>query len=160
MIRRLGGFLASCALAASSLTAADIGPGVPATDTHGDVEQVLLELEQEWVAAENHHDAATLRRILDDQFVNTFGTGELLDKEAFIAAVTSGELDPSLSQTLSDRTTVIAGDTAIVVGTDTVRRTREGKTVTTVFRYTVTYIRRQGRWTALAEHMVRVPPAE
>jgi hypothetical protein len=32
--------------------------------------------------------------------------------------------------------------------------------VTNVYRITVTYIRRNGRWLALAEHMVKVPPAK
>lgn len=119
-------------------------------------ERQLTALEQQWVKAETSHDATALRRILDDKFVCAFGAGELLDKDTFIKAVANGEPDPSVSQALSGRTTRIDGDTAVVVGTDTVRRIKEGKVLTSVYCYTTTYIKRRGRWVAFAEHLVKV----
>ena len=119
-------------------------------------EQQLLALEQEWVKAESNHDAATLERILDDQFLCRFGTAQPLGKKAFIAAVTDGPLDPTLSQTLSDQVIIINGDTAIVMETDTIRRTKDGQPMESVHRFTTTYIRRHGRWRALAEQSARV----
>ena len=50
-------------------------------------------------------------------------------------------------------------DTAVVVGTDTARGTDKGEAYRIVYRYTVTYIWRNGRWHALAEQIVRVPIA-
>ena len=44
--------------------------------------------------------------------------------------------------------------------TDTVRRTKDGQLVERNYRVTTTYIRRQSRWFALAEHMVRVTPGK
>jgi hypothetical protein len=41
-----------------------------------DAKQQVLDLGKEWVAAENKHDATTLRRILDDKFVASFGAKE------------------------------------------------------------------------------------
>jgi ketosteroid isomerase-like protein len=119
--------------------------------------QQVLDLEQEWVAAEHNHDAAALRRILDDKFVASFGAGKPYDKEAFIKEIVSGDVDPAESQALTDRTVIIDHDTAVVVGTDTLRGTRNGAPDTAVYRYTVTYIRRNGQWLALAEHLVEVP---
>ncbi len=46
----------------------------------------------------------------------------------------------------------------MVVGTDTLHGTKDGAPHTEVARYTATYIYRHGRWLALAEHMVFVPP--
>ena len=43
--------------------------------------QQVLNLEREWVNAEIKHDAATLRRILDDKFVASFGPSRSYDKE-------------------------------------------------------------------------------
>ena len=149
MIRLLIGFVASVALMLSSFGAEVPDPAV---------EQQLRDVEQAWIKAENNHDAAALRPILDERFISTFDADEPLDKEGFIKYVTKGAPNPSLSQTLSNLTIRVAGDTAIVVGTDTVTRTREGKVLTNVLRYTVTYIRRDGRWRALAEHLVSVPP--
>jgi steroid delta-isomerase-like uncharacterized protein len=122
--------------------------------------QQVLDLEQEWVAAEAKHDATTLRRILDDRFVASFGAEKPYDKEAFIKAIVSGDVDATESQTLTDRTVIIDHDTAVIVGTDTVRGTKTGAPYVLVARYTVTYIHRDGHWVALAEHLVEVPQAK
>jgi len=119
-----------------------------------DAKQQVLDLGKEWVAAEVKHDATTLRRILDDKFVASFGAEKPYDKEAFIKLIVKGDVDPTESQILTDETVVIDHDTAVVVGTDTVRGTDKGVAYTVVYRYTVTYIRRHGEWVALAEHLV------
>jgi len=125
-----------------------------------DAKQQVLNLGKEWVAAELKHDATTLRRILGDQFVASFGAEKPYDKEAFLKLICSGDVDPTGSQTLTDETVVVDGDTAVVVGTDTVRGTENGSTYAVVYRYTVTYIHRNGQWVALAEHLVEVPKAK
>jgi hypothetical protein len=117
-------------------------------------EQALLKLEREWVDAEARHDVVALQAILDDKFVATFGAGKLLDKNAFIQQVTAGAIDPTQSQELSGQTIVLAGDTAVVVETDTIRSMKDGQSSESVYRFTVTYIRRNGHWVALAEHGV------
>jgi acyl-CoA thioesterase I len=122
-----------------------------------DPKQEVLALGQQWVAAENKHDTTTLERILDDKFIASFGTGKPYDKQAFIKLVTSDEVDPTESQTLTDETVLIDGDTAVVVGTDTDRGTEQGVAYTTSYRYTATYIHRHGEWAALAEHLVAAP---
>ena len=53
---------------------------------------------------------------------------------------------------------LVAGDTAVVVETDTERKVRDGKPSAAVYRFTVTYIRRGGHWVALAEHGVAANP--
>ena len=122
-----------------------------------DARQQVLDLGKQWVIAENRHDATTLRRILDDKFIATFGTKRVHDKEAFIKEILAGDIDPTQTQTLMDETVLIDRDTAVVVGTDTVRGTENGTAYTEVLRYTVTYVYRNGRWVALAEHLVKVP---
>ena len=121
-------------------------------------EQALLRLEHEWVEAEARHDSVALQAILDDRFVSTFGAGKPLDKNAFIKEVTAGAVDPTESQELSDHTIIVAGDTAVVVETDTLRSATNGQPSTTVYRFTVTYIKRGGHWFALAEHGVAAKP--
>jgi steroid delta-isomerase-like uncharacterized protein len=122
--------------------------------------QQVLDLGKEWAAAEDKHDASTLRRILDDKFVASFGAKKPYDKEAFIKQIVSGDVDPTQSQTLTDETVTIDHDTAVVVGTDTVRGTEKGAAYTMVARYAVTYMRRHGQWVALAEHLVEMPQAK
>jgi Domain of unknown function (DUF4440) len=60
----------------------------------------------------------------------------------------------------ADETVIVDHDTAVVVGTDTVRGKEKGTAYTVVYRYTVTYVRRNGQWLALAEHIVEVPQAK
>lgn len=133
-------------------------PAMAWNQTTADAKQQILDLEQVWVMAEHNHDAATLRRILDDKFVASFGGEKPLDKEAFIKVIVSGETDPTESQTLTDRQVILDGDTAVVVGVDTESGTKKGKAYTAVYRYTATYIRRHGQWVALAEHLAEAPP--
>jgi steroid delta-isomerase-like uncharacterized protein len=132
----------------------------PAEDDLAGAKQQVLDLENEWVAAEHNHDAATLRHLLDDKFLASFGAEKPLDKEAFIKEIISEDVDPTESQTLTDRSAIIDQETAVVVGIDTERGTRKGAAYTEVYRYTVTYIRRNGQWRALAEHLVEVPQAK
>jgi hypothetical protein len=43
------------------------------------------------------------------------------------------------------------------VGTDTVHGTEKGEAYSVTYRCTVTYLYRDGRWIALAEHLMKVP---
>jgi ketosteroid isomerase-like protein len=142
------------------LRAAD-APATPVDVSQAKARQEVLRLEGEWATAEDKHDEATLRRILAEKFVMTFGTKKPpYDKEGFIKAELAGDVDPTQSQTLSDQMVIVDGDTAVVIATDTESGTKKGVAYTAVARYTVTYMRRNGRWVALAEHLVVVPPAK
>lgn len=148
-----------CAWGATSTTLSaepQRAAGVPSSDAR----QQVLDLEKEWVAAEVRHDAATLDRILDAKFVATFGSKKPYDKAGFIKLITDGDADPTESQTLSEESAIVDRDTAVVVGIDTLRGTDKGAAFTVIYRYTVTYVHRNGRWLALAEHLVQVPQAK
>lgn len=145
-----------CGIAASCLASSATNKTV----SDADAKRQVLDLGKEWVAAEVKHDAATLRRILDDKFVASFGVKKPYDKEGIIKAIVSDDVDPTESQTLTDETVIIDNDTAVVVGMDTVRGTDKGTKYTVVYRYTVTYIRRHEQWLALAEHLVEVPQSK
>jgi ketosteroid isomerase-like protein len=114
-------------------------------------EDQILALNREWGDAEVRHDEAILQRILDDRFVCTWHSGKTVDKAGFIVAVLRGSF---ISQTLSDEITFIHGDTAVSVGTDTVKGfAPDGAEETNVLRFTATFIKRDGQWRAVAEHI-------
>lgn len=157
MIRKLGLGLTLGCWAVTAVAQPEAAPTSPDTEATRQV----MDLEQVWADAENRHDAATLRSILDDKFVFTIGgDSKLYDKEAFIAGNVRGVPDRTRTQTLTDRTVIIKGDTAVSMGTDTERGTRLGNPFTEVARYTVTYVRRGNRWIAVAEHMDAMPAAK
>ena len=151
----LPGLVAACALASSLSLAGE--PKVSATRA-AEAEQQVLDVDRAWADAEVKHDTAALRRILDDHFVATFGAGKPYDKEGFIKAVVDDETDPTASQELTDRMVRVDRDTAVIVETDTVRGTADGKPYSAVYRITTVYIKRGDRWVALAEHLVKAPP--
>jgi hypothetical protein len=128
-----------------------------ASSAPSDARQQVLAATRAWIVAEDKHDAAALGRILDDKFISTPGSGGPVDKATFIKKITAGAVDPTQSQTLSDESVVIDGDTAVAVGTDTFHSANKAPLS---LRYTITYIRRQARWLALGEHVVVIPPAD
>ena len=114
-------------------------------------EAEVLALEQRWVDAELRRDAAAVAELLDDQFLLVFG-GKSIDKEHFVKSVPTFT---STSQVLSEQIVRVAGDTAVVVGRDTLEGIkRDGTHYTQHARYSSTYIRRHGHWRAFVEHMV------
>ena len=125
----------------------------PANDT----EQQLRKLELEWTTAEINRDASVLGRILDERFVSTFGADKPVGKPEFIRDAVSADAERIVSQDLSEQTFVVAGDSAAVAELDTVHGLRAGAPFTEVLRITTTYGKHDGRWVALAEHMVPVP---
>lgn len=145
--------LVSAALAISVAWGAAAQAQGSATDAKQQVSQLL----RDWVTAENEHDAAALDRILDDRFISTYAAGKPTRKAAFIASLTKGKPDPQQSQSLTDETILVDGDTAILVGTDTFHRTDHAEPDGLALRYTITCVRRHGHWVALAEHIVKLP---
>jgi STE24 endopeptidase len=136
--------LAPCSLALAALAA-------------GDAEQQLRKLELEWTTAEIQRDAGALGRLLDERFLSTLGSAKPVGKAEYIRGAISPDSDPIVSQDLSDQSIVVAGDAAVVAELDTVHALRAGRPYSEVLRITTTYHKRDGRWVALAEHLVPAP---
>jgi Domain of unknown function (DUF4440) len=149
------GLSVACCVASSSLAAETRDPATPAIDE----ERQLLKLERELTSAEGKRDIATLRRILDEGFIATFDVGKSVDKEGFIKVVLGDGTDETLSQDLTEEAVRVDHDTAVVFETDTVRGIARGKPYTLVLRISTTYIKRHGRWVALAKHIANVRAA-
>jgi ketosteroid isomerase-like protein len=139
---------AFAALSASGAAA----QGAPSPDA-----KQVMQLMRDWVVAEDTHDAAALDRILDDKFLATSGAGQPMGKAIFIQRLTAGAPDPKQSQTLTDESVIVDGDTAVTIGTDIFHRTDGAKPDGLKLRYTITLIRRNARWVALGEHIVEIP---
>jgi ketosteroid isomerase-like protein len=132
---------------------------VGSTSKQDDAEKEVMKVDQEWLEAEVARDGPALRRILDDNFIAVYGSGRVADKETFIRDVLGDGTDTVSSHDFGDYTFRIQGDTAMLVETGTIRGTRNGKPYVNVMRVSVTYIRRNGKWRALAEHFGRAVDA-
>ena len=109
-------------------------------------EQRVLQLDQEWVSAEDRHDEAALRRVLDERFLAT-EEGETMERDAYIRDA----LRESTSQSLVHNAVRLYGDTAVVVDTDTVRTRQNRRDSVERYKCTVVFIKRQETWRAAAE---------
>ena len=121
---------AAFTLAAASAFAAD-------SSTAG---RAVLALDQKWADAESRGDIAAVRLLLDERFLATFDGSKPLGKTEFLRAVFGGEPAGTEVQTLSERTLVVAGQTAVVLETDTVASKKAGQVARHAYRLTATYM--------------------
>ena len=81
--------------------------------------------------------------------------GHVYSKAQYIAAVTQAiKVD---SYGIADHTVRVYGDTGIVAGRWTGKMTIDGKDASGAFRYTDTFVKRQGRWQVVASQDTRIP---
>ena len=119
------------------------------------VEQTLLQLERDWEQANVRNDTAALERILAPEFVSTDSDGRLTTRAEGFARRKSGEVTFT-AFTQDDYKMQVIGDTAIVTGRSTIKGIRDGKDLSGQERWTDVFVRRNGRWQAVATHSSRI----
>jgi ketosteroid isomerase-like protein len=118
------------------------------------VAQALMQMEREWVEAAQKKDAATLDRILADDWVGQGPTGIATKAEA-LADLKSGD-NTLESITLGDMKVRVFGDTAVVTGSDDEKSSYKGKDTSGHYTWTDVFVKRQGRWQASASQGTRI----
>jgi ketosteroid isomerase-like protein len=118
-------------------------------------EQALLQLEREWEQANAKNDTAALDRLLAPEFVSTDSDGRLTTRAEMFARRKSGQVKFTVF-TQDDYQVRVIGDTAIVTGRSTIKGTRDGKDWSGQERWTDVFVRRNGRWQAIATHSSRI----
>lgn len=123
------------------------------------VVQEVLKTERERWDAYLRRDVATSERLVADEFVLTIQGGDTGSKATLITFLKEIPADPTLTLTAEDTKVQINGDTAVVIGRRVERRRRPDNNQEGIAyaRYTETYIKRQGRWQLLAEHLQAIP---
>ena len=123
----------------------------------GNVEQTLLQLERDWEQANAKNDTAAFERILAPEFVTTDSDGRLTTRAELFARRKSGAVKFT-TFTQNDYKVHVLGDTAIVTGRSTFKGIRDGKDLSSHERWTDVFVRRNGRWQAVASHSSRIAP--
>src|SRR5215831_14623518 len=96
-------------------------------------------------------DVKELDRLYADEFTATNASGQVLNKDAVIAARVSGRL--SLQSSILDELTIrVYGDVAVVKTSEHI----EGSTVSGRFRHLRVLVKRDGRWQLVATQMTRI----
>ena len=128
-------------------------PAIGATASAASEEAAVIAAEDDWIRAEIGRDEVTLRRVIDDKFVFNSNDGQTSGKEVLIEGVLGWNMT---GQTISERSGLVDGDTAMIFGTTELRFASPGEEETkSLLRYTSTYVKRDGQWRAIALHMAR-----
>ena len=116
----------------------------PSTHSTFEIERHVRQLNDDWVKAMVRADAATLNRIMADDFFFTYPL-EGDDKAQFIADVTSGDLkiEHIQREQLSVR---VFGKTAVLTARDSAIWLYHGRELTGQYKIISVFAERDGRW--------------
>jgi len=142
--------IVSCSGGNAPSTAATSSPTVQAAVENTD--QVITDLEHEWVAAIVKKDTPTIDRLLADDFTGTTDD-TIYNKADAIEDVKNGTHESLVLDNIKVRT---LGDTAVVTMKQT-EKSRHGDTdFSGDYLFTDVWARKNGRWFAVASHGSRV----
>ncbi len=124
------------------------------TEQNSSVEQAVLKVTQEWLAADERQDRAALNRIIADDFLGTGPRGTTVSKRDVIPREGAASEGHGLSIDGQDIKVRVFGDAAIVTGRG-VPKTQAGERPE--LRFTVVFLRRAGSWQMVAGHLSAMP---
>lgn len=119
------------------------------------IEQHVRQLSDDWVKAIVRADAATLDRIMADDFFFTYPL-EGDDKAQFIADVTSGDfkIEHIQREQLSVR---VFGQTAVLTARDSATWIYHGRELAGQYKIVSVFVERDGRWQLCAVQACPLP---
>jgi ketosteroid isomerase-like protein len=121
-------------------------------------EQALMKVETEWGDAMTKRDIVALDRILGDDHSVITKDGSILTKAQEIANYKSEASSNELFDFEPMKVRVF-GDTAVVTGGHREKSYNFGKDTSGHYRWTDIFVKRSGRWQAVASELTRVEEA-
>jgi len=118
-------------------------------------EKELLKVENDWSTAWMKKDSAALQSLYATEYLATDWEGATFTKTQDIA---NGMAPDTKTQSfvLSDMKVHVYGDTAVVTGLNTIKATFKGADVSGAYRFTDVFVKREGRWQAVATQGTKV----
>jgi len=117
-------------------------------------EPSLVNRERQWCDAFKDANEATLKEILSESFIFTDDGGQVSDQRQYIEATKNIRVK---SYTLTDVAARVYGETGIVTGRWSGWLTIDGKDVKASFRFTDTFVKRNGKWYGVASQDTKLP---
>ena len=118
-------------------------------------EERVLAVEDAWALAVQEGNVEALTRIIGEDYVGTTATGAVQDKDAYLEVFITGDRK-TYSLTTRDLLVTLYGDVAVVThggdATGELRGTPTGGS----FRWSHVFVRRDGRWVAVTNHVTRL----
>src|SRR6185312_2579330 len=119
------------------------------------VEQTLMQLERDWTQASLKRDIDALQKIMADDWVNIDFQGRTVTKAQTIANLKAGA-PATQAAGIGEMKVRVFGDSAVVAGSDTEKSTLKGKPVIDKYLWTDVFVKRDGRWQAVASQSTKV----
>ena len=118
----------------------------------------IKQLESRWEASLLKHDTSEIERIVADDFIGTSSSGKQGDKATLLAEA-KRDTNTYTSAGSSDMSVRMYGpNVAVVTGiARETGKTKAGKTFTNSFRFTDTWVERNGEWQCVAAHAMALP---
>lgn len=120
-----------------------------------DNEKALLAIDASWNSLRLESDVEGLERLLGDDWVLTHSDGRVQDKTDYLKELSSRTRANQVIEN-QDVEVRLHGDIAVVTGTSVQAGTRDGQPWSGRFRFTRTWILREGNWRMLASHSSRI----
>lgn len=137
-------------LAMGVLTLAQTQKKQPVQGTDATAE-ALIGIENKWVDALVKSDTTSLDSIFADTYVDADEHSHRSDKQDVLSVLKSGELKME-SIKLSDMQVHVYGDAAVVTGSAAQAGNFKGQGLAPKIIFTDTFIKRNGKWIAVASH--------
>ena len=132
-----------------------LASSVQAADSPTKEQDALIQRERDWAQAMIKQDAKAVAAFEADEYVFTDPNGVVSGKTEDVDGMKSGSLRfTSLEST--DMKAIVHSDTGVVVGRQTAKGTFQGQDISGVYRFTDTWIKRDGRWQCVAGQLTRI----
>lgn len=118
-------------------------------------EKAVSRLVHEWLDALVNNDLDALDRIIGDDYIITNSDGSVLGKKQDMEPLRAGLKFESAD--IEDLKVRVYGDTAVATGVTTFKGNFKGREFTARERFTDVWVRRNGRWQAVASQETRLP---
>jgi hypothetical protein len=130
--------------------AAPISTAAPAASSEN-VAEVLTKIENDWIEAALKHDAATVERILADEFVAIGPSGKTSTKAQIVDLTKPGGYTAE-ALSINNVNVRVFGDAAVVTYTQSEKSQNQGRDLSGRSVWTDVFVKRNGRWQIVAEH--------
>ena len=119
------------------------------------LEDQIKKQEQNWAQATIKEGAAAVDQYEADDIITTDPSGRVTDKTQDKLDLSSGDFKIQ-SEELSDVRVRIYSNTAVASGTNIVKGTYKGQDINGKYRFTDTWVKRNGKWQVVASQYTKV----
>jgi ketosteroid isomerase-like protein len=119
------------------------------------VEDQIKKHEQDWAQAVVKEGAASVDQYEADDIITTDPSGRVTNKAEDKTDLSSGDYKIQ-SEELSDLKVHIYGNTAVAAATNTMKGTYKGQDLSGKYRFTDTWVKRNGKWQVVASQYTKV----